>query len=101
MGEKTKLLHSIVCCWLRFRYGGNVFALKNPIGYHRIIPKTVWWIAIYKVRVAIWLIEKWLFNRYGQEMRDKWNQSFKCELEQIRSPRPAPLPSDGGDLPNG
>lgn len=73
--EEVEMIGSIVCCWLRWRYDGNVYALKNPIGYHPTYsPKSRWWIALYKVRCVIWRIENCLFKKYGDDMRNAWLQ---------------------------
>jgi hypothetical protein len=67
---------SLVLIWLRWRYGGKVRALKPPLGYHRIYsPRSLWWICGYKIRRGIFAFENFLFNRYGQAMRDEWEQS--------------------------
>ena len=69
----------VACSWLRFRYGGNVFALKPPLGFHPVYsPRPAWWIALYKIRHAIWKIENCLFEKYGHPMRDAWEKSRRA-----------------------
>mgnify|MGYP001159168817 FL=1 len=62
----------IVCAWLRWRYGGDVGALKPPLGYSKYFPKPWWWIACYWPRYWWWKLEKAALNRWGGEMRRRW-----------------------------
>lgn len=68
-----RVVSRIVCAYLRWRHGGNVWALKPPLGWNKYIPASV----LYKARYLVflkprWMAEKWLFNRFGQPMRDAW-----------------------------
>ncbi len=63
----------VVCAYLRFRYGGNVAALKPPLGWSRRVPAPAW----YKVWYTLFLYPRWLaetalFDRYGAPMRHAW-----------------------------
>ena len=72
----NRCIQKLVLRWLRWRYGGNVFALKPPPG---------WWPgpapsrgrkALYCIKYQIWRLECVLFAKYGSPMRDLWEASF-------------------------
>jgi len=66
-------LGALVVRYLRWRYGGNGWALKPPLGYSRYLPRPLWYRALYQCGLKPrWLAERRLFNRYGQSMRDAW-----------------------------
>ena len=66
-------LGALVVRYLRWRYGGNVYALRPPLGYSRFIPRPLWYRALYQCWLRPrWRAEIWLFKRYGQPMRDAW-----------------------------
>ena len=69
----------LICHYLRWRYG-NVHALKPPLGYDRRVPQPITRILIYRIRYEIWLLEDWMFYRWGGEMRRKWEESFTKRL---------------------
>ena len=69
----SEVLGALVVRYLRWRYGGNVYALKPPLGYGRFFPRPLWYRAAFRFWLKPrWLIERWLFNRYGQPMRNAW-----------------------------
>lgn len=66
-------LGALVVRYLRWRYGGNVYALKPPLGYSRFFPRPLWYSVFFQFWLRPrWMAERWLFNRYGQPMRDAW-----------------------------
>lgn len=60
----------IVCKWLRWRYGGNVYRLKPPLGYYK--KESLLFILRYYVLYLLWMVENLLFKWFGKDMRDKW-----------------------------
>jgi hypothetical protein len=67
----------LVLAWLRWRYGGNVWALKPPLGWWSPNGRRpLWQRIIYRAQVVRYNIECMLFNRYGHEMREKWSRHW-------------------------
>lgn len=67
-------LGALAVRYLRWRYGGNVAALKPPLGYSRFVPRTLWYRVAYQCWLKPrWQLDRWIFNRYGQPMRDAWS----------------------------
>lgn len=58
----------IVLAYLRWRYGKLAFALKPPLGPPPGSRPSV----RYRLARRRWLVECWLFARYGQQVRDAW-----------------------------
>ena len=79
----------LVLRYLRLRYGGNVRALKPPIGWHpdfhhpRFHKKLSYWF-----NYRIWRFDSRLFERYGQPMRDAWDDSVSKQNTQTQAPAP-------------
>ena len=69
------MIKNLVCTWIQWRYDGVFYALKPPCGYCKYAPKPRWWVALYKTKKLVWKIETVLFNRYGQDIRNKWLKS--------------------------
>lgn len=68
-----RLVRHLVCLWLRWRYGGDVMALKPPPGFHPIYsPRPLWWRVRYYLRKAVWKVECLAFELWGQDMRAGW-----------------------------
>lgn len=71
-------ISTIVCAYLRWRYGGNCYALKPPLGYHPVYSRVSLW---YKLRYRLWQypryqVENYLFQRYGQPMKTAFTISL-------------------------
>ena len=66
----------LICHYLRWRYGGNVHALKPPLGYDRRVPQPIARILVYRIRYLQWRVEDALFQRWGVEMRKRWIESL-------------------------
>jgi hypothetical protein len=60
-----------ICHYIRWRYG-NVYALKPPLGYDRRVKRPISRILFYRIR----RVEDWLFQRWGGEMRKRWNEAL-------------------------
>ena len=64
----------LACAYLRWRYGGDVYALKPPLGFSEFVPCSLWDRAMFNFWLKPrWQIELRLFNRYGHEMRAAWS----------------------------
>jgi hypothetical protein len=71
--KPTTTFRRLVVHYLRWRYGGNVYALKPPLGYSQYVPRPVWYRCWYRCWLRPrWVVEQWLFVRYGQAMQLKW-----------------------------
>ena len=78
MSKKPNWFAALVVRYLRHRYGGNVDALKPPLGYSKYLPRPFWYRIVYRCWLKPrWLVERWLFNRYGQPMRDAWRNAMR------------------------
>lgn len=71
-------MKALVLLYLRWRTGGDVAALKPPLG---IAPKcwsgrsaTLGERARYTLRLARYQFESWLHDHWGEEMREGWCQ---------------------------
>jgi hypothetical protein len=72
-GRAEPLVSRLVCAYLRWRYGGNVAALKPPLGWGKYLPRPMWYRLLYKgFLLPRWNAENALFSRFGQPMRDAW-----------------------------
>jgi hypothetical protein len=75
--ENYSLLSLLVCSWLRWRYGGNVYALKPPIGYHKqYCPRPWWWVIKYLIKKQWWKFENYAFQIWGEPMRILWENEI-------------------------
>lgn len=71
----------ITCAYLRWRYGGNVYALKPPLGWSTYFPRPLWYRVLYLFFLwPRWWLENWLFQKYGQPMRHMYNE---VEIETL------------------
>jgi hypothetical protein len=48
----------------------------RPLGYDRRVKQPIIRILLYRIQRAIWPLEDWMFQRWGGEMRRRWNQSL-------------------------
>ena len=66
-----------VCSYLRWRYGGDVYALEPPLGCSPLLPAPWWRMAVYRFFFyPRWQVESYLFERFGQPMRFAWEQKL-------------------------
>ena len=69
-----RLVSRFACAYLRWRYGGNVYALKPPLGYSEFVPRPIWYRLAYRAFwYPRWRAENWLFCRFGEQMRRAWS----------------------------
>ncbi len=70
-------MQRLVCWYLRRRYGGDVHALKSPLGYRRDLTYPVVYKVRYWIQYRIWKAECALFERWGAPMRNAWQEAFR------------------------
>lgn len=91
----ARLVQRAACAWLRYRYGGSVYSLRPPLGFHPIFsPRPWWWVALYRVRRMVWSLENAAFERWGQAMRDEWEKRL-LPPNATRSATPNPEANHG------
>jgi len=70
------MIQLLILAYLRRRYGGDVYALKHPLGFMRGSNPSRWRRIKYAVARNLWKAESALFEKYGQPMRDNWDKAF-------------------------
>jgi hypothetical protein len=66
-------MQKLIIWYLRWRYGGNVSALKPPLGYSEHSSRPLWYRIWYKCFLyPRWRLENRLFKQYGEPMRREW-----------------------------
>lgn len=74
--SESSWLIRLVLSYLRWKYGRNVGALKPPIGWHPDFHHPRFHKRLsYSIEYRIWRFDNGLFERYGQPMRDAWEES--------------------------
>ena len=48
----------------------------RPLGYDRRVKQPITRILLYRIRYTIWRVEDALFQRWGGEMRKRWNEAL-------------------------
>lgn len=73
-------MQNVIVWWLRKRFG-VVRAIAPPIGLPPWGRPGLRKFFSYRCRWAVWVIHKWLFDRYGQSIRDEWDASYRGGTE--------------------
>lgn len=68
--------------YVRRHYGNAVYALRPPLGLTRYMIHPRIFVLGYCVRLQLFKIENWLFHRYCQDFRDRWEGSFRYEEQR-------------------
>ena len=72
---KGSSVQRLVLLYLQKKYGGNVAALKPPLGWYFYAP--LWRRIKYYPKLWAWKADCNLFKRYGDPMRKAWGLSWK------------------------
>ncbi len=80
----SEWLGRVFQAWIRYRYGGGVYALRPPLGYCDYFwarmkygkHKQIAYIVKYKFKKWLWQFECLLFKKFGGPMREAWEKWY-------------------------
>jgi len=70
------MIGRLVTGYLKWKYGGNVRALRPPLGFNKYqgsVPRLRR--MAYRIKHGLWRVDRALFDKYGKPMRDNWDRA--------------------------